>query len=171
MDSDGFRRSRRATSTTTDLGSSVFLSLGSNDTAAAHLRALTLHPHVAGTKANSLTAGYVHDAFSSLSFPAHITPYSVLLSYPVHRSLSLSAPGRASAAVVTSFALQPWVGTWRRRDGRAGSRGRICSGSPWHQEQGSLMGVRWRFIRCHELCTTFLRFGNQMSLAEYNVQG
>ncbi|XP_010232289.1 probable glutamate carboxypeptidase LAMP1 isoform X2 [Brachypodium distachyon] len=73
---------------------SLFLSLGSNDTAASHLRALTLHPHVAGTKANSLTAAYVLHALSSLSFPAHITPYSVLLSYPVHRSLSLStAPG------------------------------------------------------------------------------
>ncbi|XP_062206804.1 probable glutamate carboxypeptidase LAMP1 [Phragmites australis] len=80
---------------------SLFLYLGSNDTAAAHLRALTLHPHVAGTKANSLTARYVLDAFSALSFSAHITAYSVLLSYPVHRSLSLSAPGRG----VTSFSL------------------------------------------------------------------
>jgi len=78
----------------------LFLSLGSNDTAASHLRALTLHPHVAGTKANALTARYVLDA---LSFPAHITPYSVLLSYPVHRSLSLSARGRG---VVTSFSLK-----------------------------------------------------------------
>ncbi|KAF7030515.1 hypothetical protein CFC21_042042 [Triticum aestivum] len=76
---------------------SLFLSLGSNNTAASHLRALTLHPHVAGTKANSLTAAYVLHAFSSLSIPSHITPYSVLLSYPVHRSLSLSAgPGRAT---------------------------------------------------------------------------
>ncbi|RLM94123.1 hypothetical protein C2845_PM08G25040 [Panicum miliaceum] len=81
----------------------LFLSLGSNDTAAAHLRALTLHPHVAGTRANSLTARYVRDALSALAFPAHVTPYSVLLSYPVHRSLSLSAPGRGAAA--TSFAL------------------------------------------------------------------
>ncbi|KAL5222281.1 hypothetical protein ABZP36_026994 [Zizania latifolia] len=80
----------------------LFLSLASNDTAALHLRALTLHPHVAGTRANSLTAAYVRDALSSLSFPAHITPYSVLLSYPVHRSLSLSVPGRIDA---TSFAL------------------------------------------------------------------
>ncbi|TVU35163.1 hypothetical protein EJB05_17039, partial [Eragrostis curvula] len=80
----------------------LFLSLGSNETAAAHLRALTLHPHVAGTKANAVVARNVLDAFSSLSFPAHITPYSVLLSYPVHRSLSLSAPGRG----VTSFSLK-----------------------------------------------------------------
>lgn len=81
----------------------LFLSLGCNATAAAHLRALTLHPHVAGTKANSITARYVLDAFSSLSFPAHITPYSVLLSYPIHRSLSLSVPGRG---VVASFSLK-----------------------------------------------------------------
>ena len=81
---------------------SLFLSLASNDTAALHLRALTLHPHVAGTRANSLTAAYVCDAFSSLSIPARITPYSVLLSYPVERSLSLAVPGRATT---TRFAL------------------------------------------------------------------
>ncbi|OEL20024.1 putative glutamate carboxypeptidase 2 [Dichanthelium oligosanthes] len=69
----------------------LYLSLGCNATAAAHLRALTLRPHVAGTEANAAAARYVLDAFSSLSFPAHITPYSVLLSYPVHRSLSLAA--------------------------------------------------------------------------------
>ncbi|CAO2164340.1 unnamed protein product [Urochloa humidicola] len=46
-----------------------------------------------------------------------------------------------------------------------------AAASPWHQEQGSLMGVRWRFIRCHELCTTSLRFGHQMSSAKYSVQG
>jgi N-acetylated-alpha-linked acidic dipeptidase len=73
---------------------SLFLSLGSNDTAAAHLRALTQRPHVAGTTANSLTAAYVHDTLSSHSFPTRLTPYSVLLSYPARRSLSLSAPGR-----------------------------------------------------------------------------
>ncbi|XP_051225939.1 probable glutamate carboxypeptidase LAMP1 [Lolium perenne] len=86
---------------------SLLLSLGSNDTAATHLRALTLHPHVAGTKANSLTAAYVLDALSSLSFPAHITPYSVLLSYPVHRSLSLSAPGRATKSFSLSQETYP----------------------------------------------------------------
>ncbi|KAG8077860.1 hypothetical protein GUJ93_ZPchr0007g6059 [Zizania palustris] len=79
----------------------LFLSLGSNATAAAHLRALTLRPHVAGTEANALAAEYVRAAFSSLSFPTRVTPYSVLLSYPVHRSLSLTVPGRAAA----NFAL------------------------------------------------------------------
>ncbi|RLM92591.1 putative glutamate carboxypeptidase 2 [Panicum miliaceum] len=75
---------------------SLFLSLGSNDTAAAHLRALTQRPHVAGTRANSLTAAYVRDALSSHSFPTRLTPYSVLLSYPARRSLSLSAPDRGT---------------------------------------------------------------------------
>ena len=76
----------------------LFLTLGSNASAAAHLRALTLRPHVAGTEANAAAAEYVRAALSSLSFPTRVTPYSVLLSYPVHRSLSLSAPGHATAA-------------------------------------------------------------------------
>lgn len=53
-----------------------------------------------GTKANALTARYKFDVLSTLSFPAHITRYSVLLSYPIHRSLSLSTLGHG---VVTSF--------------------------------------------------------------------
>uniref|UniRef100_M8CWZ4 glutamate carboxypeptidase II n=1 Tax=Aegilops tauschii TaxID=37682 RepID=M8CWZ4_AEGTA len=73
----------------------LFLTLGSNASAAAHLRALAPRPHVAGTQANALAAEYVRATLSSLSFPTRVTPYSVLLSYPVHRSLSLSAgPGR-----------------------------------------------------------------------------
>uniref|UniRef100_A0A0E0DZ27 glutamate carboxypeptidase II n=1 Tax=Oryza meridionalis TaxID=40149 RepID=A0A0E0DZ27_9ORYZ len=75
----------------------LFVSLGNNDTAAAHLRALTLRPHVAGTEANAVAAEYVRAALSSFSFPTRVTPYSVLLSYPIHRSLSLSVPGRAAA--------------------------------------------------------------------------
>ncbi|CAM0882793.1 unnamed protein product [Alopecurus aequalis] len=72
----------------------LFLTLGSNASAAAHLRALTLRPHVAGTEANAAAAEYVRAALSSLSFPTRVTPYSVLLSYPVHRSLSIAAgPG------------------------------------------------------------------------------
>ncbi|XP_047059344.1 probable glutamate carboxypeptidase LAMP1 isoform X2 [Lolium rigidum] len=80
---------------------SLFLSLGSNETAAAHLRALTARPHLAGTEANALAADHVVSTLSSLSFPTRVTPYSVLLSYPAYRSLSLSAPGRAA----TAFAL------------------------------------------------------------------
>ncbi|KAK3161893.1 hypothetical protein QOZ80_1BG0082790 [Eleusine coracana subsp. coracana] len=75
----------------------LFLTLGSNSTASAHLRALTLRPHVAGTEANAAAAEYVRTALASLSFPTRVVPYSVLLSYPIHRSLSLSAgPGLAS---------------------------------------------------------------------------
>ncbi|XP_062206820.1 probable glutamate carboxypeptidase LAMP1 [Phragmites australis] len=79
----------------------LFLSLGSNDTAAAHLRALTVRPHLAGTEANAAAAVHVASALSSHSFPTRLTPYSVLLSYPARRSLSLSAPGRDD----TTFAL------------------------------------------------------------------
>ncbi|RLM92987.1 glutamate carboxypeptidase 2 [Panicum miliaceum] len=87
----------------------LFLTLGSNATAAAHLRALTLRPHVAGTEANAAAARYVLDAFSSLSFPAHITPYSVLLSYPVHRSLTLAA-ARGLAARPFSLVQETYKG-------------------------------------------------------------
>ncbi|XP_015691752.2 probable glutamate carboxypeptidase LAMP1 [Oryza brachyantha] len=80
---------------------SLFLSLGSNDTAAAHLRELTLRPHLAGTEANARAAAHVVSSLSSLSFPTRVAPYSVLLSYPIHRSLSLSAPAHAT----TPFAL------------------------------------------------------------------
>ncbi|KAL6616049.1 hypothetical protein ACP70R_038319 [Stipagrostis hirtigluma subsp. patula] len=81
---------------------SLLLSLGSNDTAAAHLRALTVRPHLAGTEANAAAAAHVASALSALSFPTRLTPYSVLLSYPARRSLSLSAPGRDT----TEFALK-----------------------------------------------------------------
>ncbi|WVZ68884.1 hypothetical protein U9M48_017764 [Paspalum notatum var. saurae] len=73
---------------------SLYLSLGSNDTAAAHLHALTIRPHLAGTGANALAAAHVVSALSSHSFPTRLTGYSVLLSYPARRSLSLSAPDR-----------------------------------------------------------------------------
>lgn len=73
---------------------SLYLSLGSNDTAAAHLHALTIRPHLAGTAANALAAAHVASALSSHSFATRLTSYSVLLSYPARRSLSLSAPDR-----------------------------------------------------------------------------
>ncbi|KAK1667154.1 hypothetical protein QYE76_055313 [Lolium multiflorum] len=79
----------------------LFLTLGSNDTAAAHLRALTARPHLAGSEANAAAAEHVVSMLASLSFPTRVTPYSVLLSYPAHRSLSLSAPGHHT----TAFAL------------------------------------------------------------------
>ena len=38
----------------------------------------------------------MRDALASHSFPTRLTPYSVLLSYPARRSLSLSAPDRGT---------------------------------------------------------------------------
>ena len=85
----------------------LFLTLGSNASAAAHLRALTLRPHVAGTEANAAAAEYVRAALSSLSFPTRVTPYSVLLSYPVHRSLSLS--NRVFSLVQETYPDDPYA--------------------------------------------------------------
>ncbi|PKU85901.1 probable glutamate carboxypeptidase LAMP1 [Dendrobium catenatum] len=81
---------------------SLFLRLSSNDTAARHLHALTRRPHVAGSKANADAAAYVLETLSSASIPAHIVSYDVLLSYPVHRYLSLSSE---AAAPSVSFDL------------------------------------------------------------------
>ncbi|KAK8955920.1 putative glutamate carboxypeptidase 2 [Platanthera guangdongensis] len=77
---------------------SLFLSVSSNETAARHLQALTRRPHVAGSEANAAVASYLIDILSSASIPARIVPYDVLLSYPVHRSLSLS-PNLSAPAV------------------------------------------------------------------------
>jgi N-acetylated-alpha-linked acidic dipeptidase len=91
----------------------LFLTLGSNTSASAHLRALTLRPHVAGTEANAAAAEYVRAALSSLSFPTRVTPYSVLLSYPVHRSLSLSAgpglPNKLFSLVQETYPGDPYA--------------------------------------------------------------
>ncbi|KAL0915549.1 hypothetical protein M5K25_015975 [Dendrobium thyrsiflorum] len=85
---------------------SLFLSLSSNDTAAQHLQALTRRPHVAGTDANAVVAAYILNILSSASIPARIVPYHVLLSYPLHRSLSLFP--NVSAPVI-SFDLSPEI--------------------------------------------------------------
>ncbi|KAJ1688094.1 hypothetical protein LUZ63_019484 [Rhynchospora breviuscula] len=79
-------------STTTSSSSpyhSLFLSLSSNTSASSHLRRLTSLPHIASSDADSLAASYV---LSSFPFPSHTTSYSVLLSFPLLRSLSLSSP-------------------------------------------------------------------------------
>ncbi|KAH7651215.1 N-acetylated-alpha-linked acidic dipeptidase protein [Dioscorea alata] len=70
---------------------SLFLSLSDNATAARHLAALTLRPHLAGTPSASFASAYVISTLSSLSLPTHSSFYDVLLSYPISRSLSLSS--------------------------------------------------------------------------------
>ncbi|KAF4402392.1 hypothetical protein CsatB_019504 [Cannabis sativa] len=67
----------------------TFLSTASNDTVAAYLRHLTMHPHVAGTQPSIETANYVLNHFKGLGFDSHSVPYEALLSYPTHSSLSL----------------------------------------------------------------------------------
>ena len=66
----------------------LFLSTSSNSTISSYLRALTMHPHLAGTKPASDTTRYVLNHFTSLGLSAHTTTYTTLLSFPVRSSLS-----------------------------------------------------------------------------------
>ncbi|KAF5747750.1 glutamate carboxypeptidase 2 isoform X2 [Tripterygium wilfordii] len=66
----------------------LFLSTANNSTIATYLRALTLHPHLAGTAASLGTTNYVYTQFQTLGLKTHQTHYKALLSYPVHSSLA-----------------------------------------------------------------------------------
>ncbi|KAB1200302.1 putative glutamate carboxypeptidase 2 [Morella rubra] len=66
----------------------IFLSSATNHTLSSYLRALTLHPHLAGTKASNNTAHYVRNNLKDLGLETRTTQYRALLSYPVHSSLS-----------------------------------------------------------------------------------
>ncbi|KAG1346626.1 putative glutamate carboxypeptidase LAMP1 [Cocos nucifera] len=84
---------------------SLFLSLSNNATAARHLLALTRHPHVAGTPANTAVAAYVLAALSSSSLPARSVSYDVFLNYPLRRSLILSPSPPPSPGPTLAFDL------------------------------------------------------------------
>ncbi|XP_059427921.1 probable glutamate carboxypeptidase AMP1 isoform X2 [Corylus avellana] len=66
----------------------IFLSSATNHTLASYLRALTLHPHLAGTKASLDTANYVLSNFKEMGLETRTAEYTALLSYPVQSSLS-----------------------------------------------------------------------------------
>jgi N-acetylated-alpha-linked acidic dipeptidase len=66
----------------------IFLSSATNSTLASYLRALTQHPHIAGTKASLDTVNYVLSKFMDLDLETRTANYTALLSYPVHSSLS-----------------------------------------------------------------------------------
>ncbi|GFY98010.1 peptidase M28 family protein [Actinidia rufa] len=66
----------------------LFLSSANNDTLSSDLRALTLHPHLAGTPPAAQTAAYVQSHFQTLGLDTRTNVYNALLSYPVHSSLS-----------------------------------------------------------------------------------
>ncbi|KAL8128589.1 hypothetical protein V2J09_017744 [Rumex salicifolius] len=68
---------------------SLSLTPTANATVADHLYHLTFRPHPAGTPANSDTAAYVLSNFKSYGIDSHIRSYSVLMTYPAHRSLSV----------------------------------------------------------------------------------
>ncbi|KAL6997874.1 glutamate carboxypeptidase II [Sarracenia purpurea var. burkii] len=93
----------------------LFLSSASNFTISSYLRALTLHPHLAGTPPAIQTALYVQTHFRDLGLETHVKDYNALLSYPTHASLSvhfsdgavedvrLSEPGVAGNDVVMPY--------------------------------------------------------------------
>ncbi|KAL0714418.1 hypothetical protein Bca4012_021397 [Brassica carinata] len=67
----------------------LFLSSASNATVASYLRALTRHPHLAGTKPSLDTLTYVLNHFQSLGLDdTHLAEYEALLSYPTHISVA-----------------------------------------------------------------------------------
>ncbi|OIV92261.1 hypothetical protein TanjilG_00279 [Lupinus angustifolius] len=66
----------------------LFLSSSSNSTLSTYLRALTVHPHLAGTKLAADTTTYVADHFRSHGLTTHTVDYNVLLSYPVYSSIA-----------------------------------------------------------------------------------
>ncbi|CBI39092.3 unnamed protein product, partial [Vitis vinifera] len=66
----------------------IYLSFATNSTVSAYLRALTLHPHLAGTHPALQTARFVHSHFADLGLRTHTVDYRALLSYPLHASLS-----------------------------------------------------------------------------------
>lgn len=92
-----------------------FLSSATNSTVAAYLRALTQHPHLAGTKPSLDTIHYVQSHFSGLGLQTHTAHYDALLSYPLRSSLSahfsngshvdipLSEPGLSDDGVVQPY--------------------------------------------------------------------
>ncbi|KAL7170719.1 hypothetical protein ACSBR2_035575 [Camellia fascicularis] len=66
----------------------IFLTAATNSTLSSYLRALTLHPHLAGTPQAVQTALYVETHFRDLGLQTHVKHYNALLSYPTHASLS-----------------------------------------------------------------------------------
>ncbi|CAN6863774.1 unnamed protein product [Brassica oleracea] len=84
----------------------LFLSSPFSDNAsiASNLRTLTRRPHVAGSLANAEAASHVLSSFASSSLKPRVAAYKVSLTYPVHRSLSLT-PTESSKSIIT-FSLE-----------------------------------------------------------------
>ncbi|KAF8117396.1 hypothetical protein N665_0011s0112 [Sinapis alba] len=80
----------------------LFLSSASNATVSSYLRALTRHPHLAGTKPSLDTLNYVVNHFQSLGLETRIAEYEALLSYPTHIS---SVTARFSNNATVEFDL------------------------------------------------------------------
>ncbi|RWW17055.1 hypothetical protein GW17_00019032 [Ensete ventricosum] len=75
---------------------------GANATIAAHLRTLTLRPHLAGTPAAARTASYVISHLRAAGLRVALADYYPLLSYPASASLAVLRP---DGALVKSLPL------------------------------------------------------------------
>lgn len=89
----------------------VFIESVDNNSLSRHLKQLTKDPHVAGTPENFVTAQFVQASFESYGLDAHHKDYDVLLSYPLHRSLSLTQPQKQNlefALTESAFPSDPY---------------------------------------------------------------
>ena len=89
----------------------VFIESVDNNSLSRHLKQLTKDPHVAGTPENFVTAQFVQASFESYGLDAHHKDYDVLLSYPLHRSLTLTQPQKQNlefALTESAFPSDPY---------------------------------------------------------------
>ncbi|XP_077240866.1 peptidase M28 family protein [Tasmannia lanceolata] len=66
----------------------IFLNSSNNSTISSFLHSLTLKPHLAGTPPALHTLQYLLTQLKTLPLQTHLSQYEVLLSYPLHSSLT-----------------------------------------------------------------------------------
>eukprot|EP00899_Mesostigma_viride_P029609 jgi/Mesvir1/9833/Mv14236-RA.1 len=67
----------------------TFLALPDNDSCARTLKALTTRPHLAGSDGNLDVLNYMQDRLQEWGYTVNAVVYNVLLSYPLHRSVTV----------------------------------------------------------------------------------
>ncbi|KAH8934801.1 hypothetical protein BDL97_18G103500 [Sphagnum fallax] len=88
----------------------AFMGAVNNASIRNHLFQLTKEPHVAGTPEDFATADYVFQRFQEYGLAVHYTDYDVLLSYPLHRSLILTAGPTQEPPLELSLKEEPVEG-------------------------------------------------------------
>ncbi|XP_002992244.2 probable glutamate carboxypeptidase LAMP1 [Selaginella moellendorffii] len=127
--------SRRRESISSQRFHAAFLDLACNTTVDRHLRELTRHPHVAGLPRDFATAEYVFSALQSYGLAPHFADYSVLLSYPVERNLSLLHPDGSLKLELSLREEDPGGG-----DGGGGGPAAVISSYHAYSPSGDVQG-------------------------------